>query len=630
MKKGSAPSSGSKPRPRKTTPSRSSAPRRANTQSRPAAARAARPSGTSQQSRVNLSSEARNGNANYTSGGANTAASAIAGWGSTGSSGNNSAAASVSPIRTSSPAPAAGNDGSRPPVEDFQYNGQAPGDYRGAVDSADPKAGTKANQQITQEYTDMAEAYRDYLGGDVASFPSMAQNGSALAGRQIQNLENGLAGLNGDPQAMTDALRGMANRDNMLQGALMGKGLLEQAAGDENPAQAAMNPAGTAGKVAAETVNDGLRTAQAMRDGLVAGNTDIHHSAAPAAHAFLKGEADGGKGMEALREAGYFPGSEKDPQGLYTKAYGMLGDVRRLGLEAAKETDPTKKAELTRQRDELMKRSNMHLFSQEQMTLEKPNIYGNPDMKQAIGSIGGTMALDGPNGRYDLLPNGGDWTDYKTRMGFQEVDKPGPDSVTMTGADGKPVHYQADPSAKGTVSHYSNTNTTGQNARNIVDNPPDPSLPLPVTTRTGAAVDGIGHGLANGNAGEVAGSVATLPSRLTSDAATMGGGALNRNGNSTFERGEEYYSRYAQDRPGMSDDIDRAVGFATMVGGGVRQNVGRTIEAGGRTLGKVAEKVDQGIETGVNATVSAAKKANRVAYQARMKLQRKLASMWPF
>lgn len=528
----------------------------------------------------------------------------------------------------SAPSSAAQRTG-REPVENFQYNGQAPGDYRSAVHSSDPKAGTKANQQISDEYQGLSEAYRDYLGGDVASFPSMAKNGSYLAGQQIQNLENAQAALTGDPQAMTDAMRGMANKDNVVQGGMLGKGILERSAGDEKPSDFLTNPGGTAGKIAGESTMDGLYTMNQMRDSLVAGNTEIHHSAAPAAHAFLQGEAQGGKGMDALREAGYFPGSEKDPHGLYTKAYGMLPRVRELGLQASKETDPQKKKQLEQQRDELMKKSNMHLFTQEQLTLEKPQIYRNETMKNAISSIGGSMSLDDPNGRYNLLPNGGDWTDFKTRMGYQEVDKANDKTVTVNGPDGKPIHYQPDPNAVGTISHYSNRSSVGDNARNIVDTPVA-KLGLPVTTSTGAGVDGIGHGLSTGNAGEVAGSTATLPGRVASDVTRQGGQALERNGNSVFESGREYYERHLENKPGVSDDIDRAIGFGNMVVGDVRERVGNGMDKAGEVAGKTLEVVDKGIETGVNATVDFAKRANRRAYKARLAAQRKLATLWPF
>jgi hypothetical protein len=531
-----------------------------------------------------------------------------------------------SEVSTPQTSPSTQSYDSRAPKENFQYDGKAPGDYRNAQNSPDPKAGTKANREINQEYQALSESYRDYLGGDVASFPALAKNGSHLAGQQIQNLENSQLALQGDPQAMTDAMRGMANKDNLVQGAMLGKGIAERAAGDEKPSDALTNPVGTAGKVAGETVGDGLNTMNQMRDSLVAGNTEIHHSAAPAAHAFLKGESNGGKGMEELRKSGYYPGSEKDPHGLYTKAYSMLPEVRELGLQASKETDPANKKQLEKQRDDLMKKSNLHLFTQEQLTLEQPKIYENQTMKNAIGSIGGTMTLDGPSGRYDLLPNGGDWTDFKTRMGYDQVDKAGENTVSINGKDGKPIHYQPDPNAVGTVSHYSAQSTVGDNARRAVDTPVK-ELGLPVTTSTGAGVDGIGHGLSNGNAGEVAGSAATLPARMTSDVSRKGGQALQKNGNSVFQSGLDQYQRNLKNRPGVSDDIDRALGFGNMVVGDVRGRVGNGIETTGKALGTAAEIADKGIEVGVNKTVDFAKAANRKAYKARISLQKKLGRL---
>lgn len=506
------------------------------------------------------------------------------------------------PAAAPAQAPAALQPTGREPVQNFQYDGKAPGDYRGAVNSPNPHAGTDANTKVNEEYDSLRKAYGDYLGTDVASFPSLAQNGSVLAGEQIRNLENVLASLQGDPKAMADATRGLGgNMDSIIQGALMGKGLVENAAGRQNPVEAALAPPVVAGKVAGETVTDGVRTAQAMRDGLVAGNTEIHHSAAPAAHAFLKGEADGGKGMEELKKAGYFPGSQHDPHGLYTKAYSQLQDVRKLGLEAAQETDPAKKAQLEQQRDEVMKSANRHLFTQEQLTLEQPHIYGNQDMKNAVRSIGGTMTLKDPNGSYDLLPKGGDWTDYKTRMGYQEVGQPTKDSVSIKGPNGQPIHYQADPNAIGTVSHYSDQASVGPKAHRIATTPVGSNaLPAP-TTETGKSVDNIGIGLKNGNAFEAVANTAALPARLGSDGLNLGSSAIQRSAQPFYNAGFSNLQQGGQ-QGSIRGTLQQAYGGAQMLEGGLRETVadyGQSAANGLKAVGNQTEKVVESYQGGI-------------------------------
>lgn len=542
--------------------------------------------GSSTPDSVTFSREALSLNRNESSSGPNL----MAAYGETQSTPPAAAASNPSPT---APTQRTG----REPVENFQYNGQAPGDYRGALNSPKPHAGTDANTKVNQEYDALRQAYGDYLGTDVASFPGLAQNGSVLAGEQIRNLENVLAGLQGDPKAMTDAMRGLGgNMDSIIQGALMGKGLAENAASRQNPLEAALAPPVVAGKVAGETVTDGVRTAQAMRDGLVAGNTEIHHSAAPAAHAFLKGEADGGKGMEELKKAGYYPGSAHDPHGLYTKAYSQLQDVRRLGLEAANEKDPAKKAELEKQRDEVMKSANRHLFTQEQLTLEQPHIYGNQDMKNAVRSIGGTMTLKDPNGTYNLLPKGGDWTDYETRMGYKKVDQPSKDSVTINGPNGQPIHYQSDPNAVGTVSHYSDTTSVGPRAHRIATTPVGSNaLPAP-STGTGTSVNNIGTGLKNGDGFEVAGNVAALPARVGSDAVDLGSNAVKNSANPYYQAGFDNLTQGAKNG-GVGGTFQQVYGGAQMLEGGLRETVGDAGKAVSKGLKHTGDHVEDVVES---------------------------------
>jgi hypothetical protein len=143
-------------------------------------------------------------------------------------------------------------------------------------------------------------------------------------------------------------------------------------------------------------------------------------------------------------------------------------------------------------------------------------------------------------------------------------------------------------------------------------------------------VDGIGHGLASGNPGEVAGSGATLPARLVSDAGVHGGNALQSNGNSNQAAGVRTILTNLQDKPGMGDDINRTLGAGQFVLGELEKQAGQTLTNVNKGASAAIEVVDKGIEMGVNTGIDSAVKLNRKAYKARMDVQNQLARLWPF
>jgi hypothetical protein len=483
------------------------------------------------------------------------------------------------------------------PDPHFQYEAKPIQDLRGSVGwkpGSGLKSGTDANDQVTNDYQHLNGQMQNYLAGDpngkslpaVTDFAGMAKFGSRLAGEQIRNLEDLEKAASGDPKALTDAARNLANAQPMEQGLKMAGATVARNASDESPLQAALLPPVVAGKVAGETAADTVNTMGKMRDILVEGNTTIHDSAGRAYDAFLKGESSGEGGMESLKKAGYSPGSKEDPMGMYTQAFGQYKEARELGLQAQAEKDPAKQAELEKQRESLIKEANIKLFIHEQKSLEQPHMYGDKDMKNAVQSIGGSMTLEDPHGEYKLLPKGGDWTDFNTRMGFKEVAAGTPGAIDVLNPDGSRTNYQVDPSAQGTVSHYSNSRSAGSLAPAMSDNAPKPLHQAP-TTATGQGVDRVGTSVSNGNYLSAMGDAAQIPDRLLADAANQGGRAIKKDAEND---GLSAYQTLTSNKAGI---LDKAGAAVDMTGAALQHTLGEGISAVGGGLNSLSETRDQ-------------------------------------
>lgn len=485
------------------------------------------------------------------------------------------------------------------PDPHFQYDAKPLQDLRGSVQwkpGSKIKSGTAANEQITNDYQHLNEQMQKYFAGDpkgpklppLTDFAGMAKFGSRLAGDQIRNLENLEKGAAGDPKALTDAMRNMAKPEIVEQGIKMGASTLQRNASNEG-ALTLISPAAAGGKVASETAADTVRTMGKMRDILVEGNTTIHDSAGRAYDAFLKGESSGKGGMESLEKAGYYSGSKEDPMGMYTQGFSQYKQAREIGLKAQQEKDPSKRAALLSQREDLVKNANIKLFIHEQKSLEKPHLYGDKDMKNAVQSIGGSMSLQDPNGKYDLLPKGGDWTDFNSRMGFKDVSQGTPGAIDVRNPDGSQSHYAVDPTAAGTVSHYSNSRTAGPNSAKLNSSKPAPLQEPPVTS-TGRGVDSIGQSLKDKNVAGATGALNSIPQRLASDALTQGGGLLMDSATGDATRSLQKFARNAKNRPGLGDDFARlqAVNGLVLAGGKAG------LAEGAKALGGVTDKLADG------------------------------------
>lgn len=362
----------------------------------------------------------------------------------------------------------------------FQYDGVPHVDHTASIDwepGSNKMSPTQANDDITANYAKLNESMQRYLAGDpngpelppLADWTTFGKYASREAGEQIRNLEDVALAKSGDPAAARRIAQNMTGEEAIPQAVGMGLGHAQDIA--ENAA----NPL-QAGKEIAEA----WKTPDTMLDALVRGNNGIYDNFAPAYDAFLRGEANGGKGLEELEKAGYGPsvkGKEgsQDRQGFIYDSLAKYKEARELGLQAQQETDPAKRKELLDKRTGLVSQANLDLGNQEQMeVIQRGDIFGKREVSENIQAIGGTMAMHDANGTHKLLPNGGDWSDFATRMGYKEVPQGTPGSQQIKDLDGNIHTYKVDPGAKGSISDYFNNNTTGPNAEKLNSGQPRP------------------------------------------------------------------------------------------------------------------------------------------------------------
>jgi|GEM_PF-2187967 len=216
---------------------------------------------------------------------------------------------------------------------------------------------------------------------------------------------------------------------------------------------------------------------------LIIGNQGIYRNMVPGALAFLQGEADGGKGIEKFQAwAKTQPDDSNDlwmngtcdPQNFLLNAFKAYQQVRQMGMEMmqldlSKAGNKEKWDALKDKRRKLMDVANVIIGCQEQMCiLQAPNVFTNPTMRTLVQGQEKQMMLHdkgdpgGARRRIDLLPDGGDWTVFVTRMGLQP------------GSGGSSIHiqdpyesafaegdYAADASRRGTIFDYFHTNLGG-------------------------------------------------------------------------------------------------------------------------------------------------------------------------
>jgi hypothetical protein len=215
---------------------------------------------------------------------------------------------------------------------------------------------------------------------------------------------------------------------------------------------------------------------QVLRDALVKGNISIIGDIGPAFDTFLRAEVNGKDGLAALRRAGY-GGGAADPQGYMLQAFTNYQQARRIGDQlqaypqairdqlrydrfdafAANARTPEEKAAvaLSQQRDRLLYQANLYLGFQEQLySLQTDEVFGDPKVRALMAVMSKEMAIVDPLGVHRLLPDGGNWADFVTRMGLKDAAPGDPEAFLVRDDQGKEHRYTVDPTAHGTIAEY--------------------------------------------------------------------------------------------------------------------------------------------------------------------------------
>lgn len=350
----------------------------------------------------------------------------------------------------------------------FSYKKKNYSDLRSSRDywsskSQSVKSPTAANRQINSDYDTINKDMQRYLAGDpksgqrlphIADWTSYGKYASREAGEFIRTTENILSTTKNIDKASLRTTEGIVRHDLSWESVKKGMGGL---------ANGVFSPI--------DSANFALhwrRDLSTLNKALVAGNTGIHNNIAPAYDAFLKGESDGGKGMESLKKAGYYKGSSKDRQGFVTQAFTNYQNARELGIKAQHSKDPKAKKALEAERQKLMDRGNLLLGYQEQMEiLQKPDVFEQPSIGRLLGLFEGTMNVTDEHGKYDFLPNGGNWTDFATRMGLKEVPAGTPGADPIRNTAGQTTYYVPAENRQGTIIDYFESRSNGMAARNL-------------------------------------------------------------------------------------------------------------------------------------------------------------------
>lgn len=324
--------------------------------------------------------------------------------------------------------------------------------------------GSTANRTVTETYTRLDAGMSAYLGRPaVANWMSFGKYASREAGGQILRMEEVLKiCYRLDADALVDSLQDLAKEPGLL--GAQGMALLRISKG---------NPVAF------------VKNTQRIHDALVHGNTGVYADIAPAYDTFLRATATGSDPLEALKKAGYGQGP-KDPQGLLLEAFGGYQRAKRLGDRAALATGAARE-QLLAERLAQAHRANVLVGIHEQMVvIQGPQVFGDPQVAMLLEALSSEMSMTDANGTHALLPNGGNWADFATRMGFSEVPAGAvADAFTVTDHAGVTHHYVMHPEAskrEGTIAQYFADDLSGARAAAMIAGTP---IALPASYRDG-------------------------------------------------------------------------------------------------------------------------------------------------
>ncbi len=172
-----------------------------------------------------------------------------------------------------------------------------------------------------------------------------------------------------------------------------------------------------------------VETAGGLRAALVEGNTEIYDRIGFAYDLFMTAEVGGG-GVEAVRRA-IAAGWIDDALGYIQEGFVLYREARALGLRARTPGLPSGESRrIEAYRRTLVHQANLLIAIQEQgLILQRPTIFDRAELRGVLGAArAGTLRLvlepaswKGTFRKFGLLPAGGSWADFATRMGFREV-----------------------------------------------------------------------------------------------------------------------------------------------------------------------------------------------------------------
>lgn len=317
--------------------------------------------------------------------------------------------------------------------------------------------GVRANAHIIATYQELDASLLRYLGGTpYSTWLTIARYATREVGSWIRGAESFLCAFGNRSPSATGQLRALqaflssARADRLLN-------VIGQAA------PRMLNATGSSSPLLLDTrrmMSVGPRLTEVawrVRSALVEGNTELYHRLGFAFDLFLRTESQGRNGLAALGAA-IVDGRLDDSLGFIRAGFARYRRARQLGPHA-------RGTPLEARRRQLIHEANVLLALQEQaLILQRSTIFGHPLLHGAFGAVKpGQLLLtlypesrDGSFHLFPLLPNGGNWADFASRMGFRELSpeegRP-PDAVAIRFPD-RPAEqrlYVPDPSARGTI-----------------------------------------------------------------------------------------------------------------------------------------------------------------------------------
>lgn len=308
--------------------------------------------------------------------------------------------------------------------------------------------GEDANVRISATYNQLDQAMTAYLGQpELPNWMTFGKYASRQAGEQIQRLEETLKVIDrldvgALAASMPDFLRNVATLGDQ------GWSLMELS----------------------RTPANFLKNLNLLRDSLVYGNTGVYADVARAYDLFLRSESQRKDGVAALVAAGYGK-PPLDPQGFLLQAFQQY---QLVGRHAAGLTPAERTAAIGR--------ANMLIVTHEQMdVVQGPKVFGNPAIARLIQAFTPSMTVTDARGTQQLLPHGGNWADFATRMGFVDAPAGTPGAYVVKDPAGVTHNYIVNPDTaarQGTISAYFDGALNPLAAATMIHSAPAP-LPIP-------------------------------------------------------------------------------------------------------------------------------------------------------